>query len=60
MRKMWYSLIRLRILSDQHGQDLIDYAMIAGFIAVVSGMFLPNVSEDFSMVLSKIARTITS
>jgi pilus assembly protein Flp/PilA len=60
MQKMWYSLIRLRISNDQHGQDLIDYAMIAGFIAVVSGMLLPDVSKDFSMVLSKIARTITS
>jgi Flp pilus assembly pilin Flp len=34
--------------------------MIAGFIAVVSGMFMPNVSEDVSMVYSKIASTMTS
>jgi Flp pilus assembly pilin Flp len=64
MRKTWNSPIRLRILlriwSDQHGQDLIDYAMIAGFIAVVSGMFMPNFSKDVSMVFSKIASTITS
>ena len=60
MRKMWHSLIRLRIWSDQHGQDLIEYAMIAGFIAVVSGMFMPNVSEDVSMVFSKIASAMTS
>lgn len=58
MQKMRYSLIRLQISSDQHGQDLIDYAMIAGFIAVVSGMFLPNFSRDVSMVVSKIASAI--
>ena len=64
MRKMWHSLTRvriwLRIWDDQLGQDLIEYAMIAGFIAVVSGMFMPNVSEDISMVFSKIASTMTS
>jgi Flp pilus assembly pilin Flp len=59
MRKNWQSLIRLRIWSDQHGQDLIEYAMIAGFIAVVSGMFMPNISNDVSMVFSKIASTMT-
>jgi Flp pilus assembly pilin Flp len=57
---MYSSLISLRIWSDQHGQDLIEYAMIAGFIAVVSGMFMPNVSQDVSMVYSKIASTMTS
>jgi pilus assembly protein Flp/PilA len=60
MRKNWQSLIRLRIWSDQQGQDLIEYAMIAGFIAVVSGMFMPNISNDVSMVFSKIASTMTS
>jgi Flp pilus assembly pilin Flp len=59
MQKMWRSLGRLRIWSDEHGQDLIEYAMIGGFIAVVSGMFMPNVSKDISMVFSKIASTVT-
>jgi pilus assembly protein Flp/PilA len=56
---MYNSLIRLRIWSDQQGQDLIEYAMIAGFIAVVSGMFMPNVSKDVSMVISRIASSMT-
>ena len=58
MRKIWHSAISFRIWSDLHGQDLIDYAMIAGFIAVVTGMFLPNVSKDFSTVYSELARML--
>ena len=58
MQKLWHSVISLRIWSDQHGQDLIDYAMIAGFIAVVSGMFLPNVSEDVSRVYRELTRML--
>ena len=34
--------------------------LFAGFIAVVSGMFMPNISQDVSMVFSKIASTMTS
>jgi Flp pilus assembly pilin Flp len=60
MKKMWQTVISLQIWSDQHGQDLIEYAMIAGFIAVVSGMFMPNLSQDVSMLFSKIASTMTS
>jgi hypothetical protein len=58
MQKIWHSVIRLQIWSDPLGQDLIDYAMIAGFIAVVSGMFLPNVSEDVSRVYSELSRML--
>ena len=56
MQKLWHLVISRRIWSDQHGQDLIDYAMIAGFIAVVSGMFLPNVSKDVSRFYSELTR----
>jgi hypothetical protein len=58
MRKIWHSVISLRISSDRDGQDLIDYVMIAGFIAVVSGMFLPNVSKDVSRVYSELTRML--
>ena len=58
MQKLRQSGISLRIWSDQHGQDLIDYAMIAGFLAVVSGMFLPNVSKDVSKVYSELSRML--
>jgi len=54
MQKTWRLLIRARIWKDQQGQDLIEYAMIAGFLAVVLGMFMPNVSQDVSFVVSKI------
>ena len=49
----------LRIWRDQGGQDLIEYTMIAAFIAVVSGVLLPSVSQDISTVFSKIASTVT-
>ncbi len=58
MQRMWHSVVSRRIKRDRHGQDLIDYVMIAGFIAVVSGMFLPNVSKDVSRVYSELTRML--
>ena len=51
-------LIFLEIWKNKHGQDLIEYAMIAGFIAVVSGMFMPNAARDISTVYSKISSVV--
>ena len=59
MRTQWQWMVSLRIWRDQHGQDLIEYAMIAGFIAVVSGMFMPSVSQDISTVFSKVASAMS-
>jgi pilus assembly protein Flp/PilA len=44
-----------QIWKNAHGQDLIEYAMIAGFIAVVSGMFMPGAARDISTVYSKVS-----
>jgi Flp pilus assembly pilin Flp len=59
MQATWQFMVSFRIWKDQLGQDLIEYAMIAGFLAVVSGMFMPNISQDISMIFSKIASTTT-
>lgn len=58
MQKIGHSVVKLRIWRDQHGQDLIDYVMIGGFLVVVSGMFLPNVSKDISRVYSELTRML--
>jgi Flp pilus assembly pilin Flp len=37
------------------GQDLIEYALMAGFVAVAAGAFMPNVASSISTVFSQIA-----
>ncbi len=39
--------------ADQ-GQDLIEYALMAGFVAVAAGAAMPSVSSSLSTVFSKI------
>ncbi len=48
---MW----KLLLWKDTHGQDLVEYALLAGFVAVASGVFIPNVSSVMSTIFSRLA-----
>ena len=45
---------------DTRGQDLVEYALLAGFVAVAAGALLPNISASISTIFSKIASLLTS
>lgn len=42
------------------GQDLIEYAMMAGFVAVAAAAVMPTVSTSISTVFSKIKSVMTA
>lgn len=46
--------LRLRVMADSKGQDLIEYALMAGFVAVAAGAIMPNVATAISQIFSKI------
>ena len=50
----------LRIRKDTKGQDLIEYALMAGFVAVAAGAIMPGVSNNISQIFSKIASSLGS
>ena len=56
MRMLW----KLRIWKDTRGQDLIEYALMAGFVAVAAGAVMPNVSTQISTIFSKIESLLTT
>ena len=45
---------------DERGQDLIEYALMAGFVAVAAGAIMPNVATSISTIFSKIASVMTA
>ncbi len=53
-------LLTLKIWKDTKGQDLIEYALMAGFVAVAAGAIMPSVSNSISTIFSKIASSMTS
>ena len=55
MRHFTKAVLALKIWRDKHGQDLIEYALMAGFVAVAAGALMPNVASSISTVFSKIS-----
>jgi Flp pilus assembly pilin Flp len=54
--KIWHDNLR----KDQRGQDLIEYALMAGFVAVAAGAIMPNVATSISTIFSKVASVMSS
>lgn len=54
MRHLQEIALRLRIWKDTRGQDLIEYALMAGFVAVAAGAIVPGVAESIKTIFSKV------
>jgi pilus assembly protein Flp/PilA len=52
-------ICRLQIWRDDRGQDLIEYALMAGFVAVAAGAIMPSVSSSISKIFSKVSSVMT-
>jgi len=46
---------RLNLWVDDSGQDLIEYALMAGFVAVAAGAIMPGIATSISTIFSKVA-----
>jgi pilus assembly protein Flp/PilA len=53
-------LLKLKIWKDGRGQDLIEYALMAGFVAVAAGAIMPNVATSISTIFSQIGSVMTN
>lgn len=54
MKYVIKAAMRLQIWKDNRGQDLIEYAMMAGFVAVAAGAVMPGVSSSVNVIFSKV------
>ena len=54
-------LHKIRLLAeDNEGQDLVEYALLAGFVAVAAGALLPGISDSISVIFSKMASVLST
>jgi len=53
-------LLQLKVWKDRRGQDLIEYALMAGFVAVAAGAIMPGVATSISQIFSKVASVLSS
>ena len=48
------------ILVDESGQDLIEYALMAGFVAVAAGAIMPGVGTQLQGIFTKVLSVVTA
>jgi len=60
MSKVTNLVWKLRIWKDTRGQDMIEYALMAGFVAVAAGAVMPGVASSISTIFSKISSVMST
>jgi pilus assembly protein Flp/PilA len=48
-----------QLIENRKGQDMVEYALLAGFIAVAAGALLPGVSDSISDIFSRMGSVLT-
>ena len=48
------------LIKDRKGQDMVEYALLAGFIAVAAGALLPSISTSISTIFSRMASVVSA
>ena len=51
MKKLYVLLQSLK--DDETAQDMVEYTLLAGFIAVAAGAILPNIANSLNVIFSK-------
>ena len=58
MRKL-YSLLE-NLERDERAQDMVEYALLAGFVAVAAGALLPGIADGISVIFSKMRSLVNN
>ncbi len=53
-------ILKLQVWKDTRGQDLIEYALMAGFVAVAAGAIMPGIATSISTIFSKIGSVMSA
>jgi pilus assembly protein Flp/PilA len=54
MHRVIQPMATWRIWKDRKGQDLIEYALMAGFVAVAATAIMPGIASSITIVFSKV------
>jgi pilus assembly protein Flp/PilA len=54
MQKLINIVLKMKVWKDTRGQDLIEYALMAGFVAVAAGAIMPGVASQINIIFSQV------
>jgi Flp pilus assembly pilin Flp len=50
----------VKLANETRGQDLVEYALMAGFVAVAAGAVMPNVSGSTGTIFSQVSSVMAA
>lgn len=53
------TILKLKIWKDTRGQDLTEYALMAGFLVTVAGALSPAIAGQVSTVFSHVGNSLS-
>ena len=57
--RLWKKILELAIWKDRHGQDMVEYALLAGFITIAAGALFPPIDQSISTIFSRVNSLLT-
>jgi pilus assembly protein Flp/PilA len=60
MNRILRLIIQAKIWREEQGQDLIEYALMAGFVAVAAGAIMPGVASSISTIFSQVSSVLSA
>ena len=60
MNKLFSKLTALGLFKDRRAQDLIEYAMMAGFIAIAAGAIIPGLAAKIATIFTKVSSALSA
>ena len=60
MKKVNEAILKMQVWKDTRGQDLVEYALAAGLVAVAAVACMPTLSSTISTVFTKIGSIINA
>jgi Flp pilus assembly pilin Flp len=60
MNKLLLKLSASRLVKDRRAQDLIEYALMAGFVAVAGGAIMPGVAGKITAIFGKVSSALAA
>ena len=58
--KLAQLFLTARFWKHTQAQDLIEYALMAGFVAVAAGAIMPGVASQISVIFSKVSSSLAA
>jgi Flp pilus assembly pilin Flp len=60
MNRILKLIVQAKIWREERGQDLIEYALMAGFVAVAAGAIMPNIASSISTIFSQVSSVLSA